>query len=129
MSALVLLGDAFLAAADTDLSPTGAVDPNLNLTLWSTITGFAAPLLVAVVNQPRWSPFVRALITVAVSIGLAAITTSLEGQITGTRWVTSTLLVLAAAVGTYQTLWKNVAPSIEAATSTGSRRTVGDPPA
>ena len=122
MSALALVGDVILAAADTDLSPTGAAAPNLNLTLWSTITGFGAPLIVAVINQPRMAPFVRALITVAVSVGLAAITTALEGQITGTRWVTSTLLVLVAAIGTYQTLWKNVAPRIEAATTSPAGR-------
>lgn len=124
MSALALAGDALtqwgsVTLATDTLAPTNAADPNLNLTLWSGIAGFLAPLLVALIQQPTWPPFVRALVALAASGGLAAVTTALEGRLTGERWVTSALLVAAAAIGTYQTLWKNVAPQLEAATSTG----------
>lgn len=125
MSALVLVGDVLqhgyvVLAEGADLSPSNSAEPNLNLALWSGIAGFAAPLLVAVINQPRWSPFVRALLTVAFCVGVAALTAAIEGRLTGARWTTATLTVLAAAVASYQTLWKNVAPQIEAATSPGT---------
>lgn len=127
MSTLALAGDVLtqwgtvVLAADTDLSPTNAADPNLNLTLWSGIAGFLTPLLVALVQQPTWPPFVRAIITLVASVLIGAATTSLEGRLTGERWVTSALLIATAAIGTYQTLWKNVAPQLEAATSARHR--------
>lgn len=121
-SVLDARGHLVLAAPD-DLAPTNSADPNLNLTLWSGIAGFFTPLIVAMINQPRWSSTVRALLTVLVCLGVAAATTALEGQIDSKRLVTSVLLVLTAAIGTYHTLWRNVAPALEQATSPA------DPPA
>lgn len=120
---LALIGDVFTAhghpvlAAGGDLGPSESAAVNLNLGLWSTIAGFLTPLAVAVINQPRWTPFVRALLTVVFCLGVAAATTAVEGRLNEVRWTTATLIVLAAAIGTYETLWKNVAPRIEAATS------------
>jgi hypothetical protein len=116
---LVLAGDVLnqYVVLAADLGPTNAADPNLNLGLWSTVAGFLTPLAVAVINQPRWSPFVRALLTVVFCVAVAAATTALEGKLDGDRWLTSSLLVLVAAITSYQTLWKNVAPAVESATS------------
>ena len=111
-------GRVVLAAGD-DLAPSQSSAVNLNLTLWSTIAGFVTPLAVAVINQPRWSPFVRAMLTLVFCVGVAAATAALEGKLNGTRWTTAALLVIASAIVTYQTVWKNVAPSIERATSPG----------
>lgn len=122
MSVTLQLAGAVLAAGD-DLSPSNAGAVNLNLTLWSAIAGTVTPFLVAVVNQPRWSPLIRALLTVAVSLGIGAATAALEGRLDGTRWVTSALVVLTAAVGTYHTLWRNVAPKLEIETSPKSPAT------
>lgn len=38
-------------------------------------------------------------------------------RLDGTRWVTSVLLVLSAAIGTYHTLWRKAAPALEVKTS------------
>lgn len=108
-------------AADTDLSPTNAADPNLNLALWSSIAGVIAPFLVAFVNQPTWPPLVRALMTVLVSVGLGAATAAAEGRLTGQRWTTAALIVGAAAVASYQHLWKRPALALEGATALGGR--------
>lgn len=114
-------GQAVLAAARDDLTPTESASVNLNLTLWSGIASFITPLIVALVNQPRWSPIVRAIATVVVCLGMAAATAAVEGQFNGTRWTTAALLVLSGAVFWYQTIWKNVAPKLEAASSAGGR--------
>lgn len=127
MFTLALAGDVLnqlgtvVLSAD-GLAPTNDADPNLNLTLWSSIAGVITPLIVALINQPQWPSFVRAVMTLAFSVLIGAATTALEGRLTTERWVTSALLVGAAAVGTYQTLWKNTAPAIEAATSSGQHR-------
>lgn len=121
MSALVLVGDVLqhgyvVLAEGADLSPSNATDPTLNLALWSTIAGTLTPFAVAFINQPKWSPLVRALMTVLVSVGIGCASAALEGRLDGARWTTSTLIVLAAAVGTYHTLWRSVAPAFEEAT-------------
>lgn len=133
MSALILAGDVLtqwgtvaLAAGDTDLSATNAAQPNLNLAMWSGIAGFLAPLLVALVQQPTWPSFVRALVLLAGSIGLASVTAALEGKLTGERWVAASLLIASTAIVTYQSLWKNVAPQLEAATSSRTSRAAPD---
>lgn len=124
MSTLAQLGA--LALADTDLSPTGAAGVNQNLVLWSGITAFITPLLIALVQQPRWSSTVRALIAIGGSTALALITTALEGKLTGERAVSSALLVITGAIFSYQTIWKNVAPALEVATSPKTRQPVPD---
>jgi peptidoglycan/LPS O-acetylase OafA/YrhL len=109
-------GFVVLAAGD-DPAPTNAADPNLNLTLWASIAGVIAPFLVALVNQPQWPPFARAVMTLLVSVGLGAATAAVEGKLTGTRWTTAALIIAAAAVATYKTLWRQPAAALEAATS------------
>lgn len=124
MSTLALLGDVLtqhgqvVLAVDGDQTAGDGV--SLNLALWSSIAGTITPFLVALVNQPRWSATVKALLTVLVSLGVGAVTSALEGNLDGARLVTSTLVVLAAAVSTYHTLWKTTATQIEAATAFGS---------
>jgi hypothetical protein len=128
MSTLALVGDVIgqhglvLLAAGDDLSPSESSGVNLNLTLWSGIASFATPFLVALVNQPTWKPVVRVIITVLVSLGMAAATVAIEGKLTGVRWTTAVLVILAGAVFWYQTALKNVAPALEAASSPGAPR-------
>jgi hypothetical protein len=128
MQTLALVGDVINAhgfvvlAAGDDLSPTNAADPNLNLTLWASIAGVIAPFLVALVNQPHWAPLVRALMTVAVSVGLGAATAAVEGRLTGVRWTTAALIIGGAAVASYQMLWKRPALELESASSGGRHR-------
>ena len=115
MQTLALIGEV-IAAGDT-LAPTGTDDPNLNLTLWSSITGLAAPFLIALINQPHWAPVVRALMTVAVAVGLGAGTAAVEGQLTGVRWTTAALVIGGAAVASYKLLWHQPAAALEGASS------------
>lgn len=111
---LVLTGDLVLAAADTSTSS--------DLAMWSGIASFATPILVAVINRPGWKPAARLLVTVLVSIVMGAATAATQGTLTGTRWTTSALLILAGAVVWYQTAFKTIAPTVEAATSPGRHR-------
>ena len=127
MLAYALAQDVLAAAGDTGLSATNSAEPGLNLAMWSGIAGFLAPLLVALVQQPGWPSFVRALVLLAGSIGLASVTAALEGKLTGERWVASSLLIASTAIVTYQSLWKNVAPQLEAATSSRAGRPAPDP--
>jgi hypothetical protein len=90
-----------------------------DLQMWSLIVGFASPLIISVVEQPRWTASVRALITALVCIIFGALTAYFEGALTAERWVEAALVVGVAAITFYKGLWKptGVAPAIEAATS------------
>ena len=122
---LALVGEVVLAAGD-DLAPSNSGGVNLNLTLWSGVASFITPPIVAVINQSRWAPFVRLLVTALFCLGMAAATVALEGQLNATRLATSVLLILSGAVFFYQTAWKTIAPRIEAATSTGGQPAIAE---
>lgn len=90
--------------------------------MWSLIVGFGLPLLVAMIQQPKWSNPVRVTVTVLSSIVAGGGTAYFAGEFTGRSVLSCALVVCVAAIATYQNLWKptRVAPAIEAATSPGA---------
>lgn len=90
-----------------------------NLAMWSLIVGFLLPPAIAVVQQPRWSEPVRAIVMFVVCLIAAAGTAYFQGDLTGRRWIQAALLIVVATIATFKGLWKptRVAPEIEAATS------------
>jgi len=91
--------------------------------MWALIVGFIAPVLVSVVQQPRWSARTRVTVVVLSSILLGAGTAAVTGEMTGRTLVSSILVVLVTAIATYQSIWKasGIAAAIESATSPTSR--------
>lgn len=79
-----------------------------NLTMWSLLVGTLLPMLVAVVQQPRWPNWLRAVVTVLVSLVVGAVTTYLEGGLTLDDWVGASLTILVAALATWRNFWKPV---------------------
>lgn len=90
-----------------------------NLAMWSLVVGFFLPPVVAIIQQPKWSQTVRALVTFVVAVVAGAGTAYFNGDLNGKDWVTSTLVVLVAAISVYKGLYQptGIAPKIEAATS------------
>lgn len=91
------------------------------LTMWSLIVGFASPLLIAVVQQPKWSNATRAVVTALIAVLLGLGTAYFNDMFSGQDIVGSVLVVLVSAITTYKGLWHPVglAPAIENATSAG----------
>lgn len=87
--------------------------------MWALLVGFAAPLLVAVVQRPGWSEGLRALVTAGFSVVAGTGTVWLTGSMDGRSVISSILLVLVTSIAAYKGLWKptGVAPKIETATS------------
>ncbi len=89
---------------------------------WPLILGVLAPLITALVQQPKWSSNVRRAVAVAVAVVLGALasyvdgTLSLNGDLLG-----AVATVLIASQATYNTLWRHAAPALEAATSPRAR--------
>jgi hypothetical protein len=88
---------------------------------WTIAAGAALPPIIAIINQRHWAPQLKAVVALAVcflaSLGLAA----LRGPLDWHDWRRTAVLVTGAALATYRWLWQpsQIAPAIEAATSTG----------
>jgi hypothetical protein len=107
-------GDIVLAAPGDGLgAPAGIPD----LVMFAALVGTFMPPLVAVIQQPRWSPITRAIVVIVSCVLVGAGTAALEGQLTGQRWTTAALIVGTAAVTAYRMFWKPAATRIEYATS------------
>lgn len=93
-----------------------------NLVMWSTIVGFLSPLVVAIIQQPKFHDAAKAVITFLYCLVTAFITVILEGRFTQERFVTSLLFVFVTAITAYKGLWKptGAAPAIESATTINS---------
>lgn len=89
--------------------------------MWALIVGFLSPLLIAVVQQPRWSNRFRVLVTVVWSAVAGAGTAYFAGEFSGRGVVSAGLVVCVTAIATYSNLWKpsRIAPMIEAKTTVG----------
>lgn len=88
------------------------------------ILGFLAPLLVAVVNQPRWSARVRRVVAILVSIVLAVFALFASGgmnEINGDPMsiIVTVLAVIGVAQVAYALLWKptGTVAAVESATT------------
>jgi len=93
--------------------------------MWSALVGGAAPLLVAVVQQPSWGRPLRAVVTLMLCLLLGSGTAFFNDQFNGRGIASCVLLVLFAAWTSYLALWKptRVAPAIETATSPATTTT------
>jgi len=125
MSAIALTGDVLtqwgtvvLATGPGDqVNGVGAPAGVPDLVMLSTLVGVFMPPLVAVAQQPRLSPILRAIVVIVSCVAVGAATASLEGTLTGQRWTTSALIIGTAAVAAYRLFWHRSAQVIEHATS------------
>jgi hypothetical protein len=90
---------------------------------WGLILGVLTPLVVSIIQQPRWSDPVRAIIHVVAAVVVGVVTVLANGQITDQSTILTTIaVVLVASSAAYGYVWKplGVAPKIERATSPSS---------
>lgn len=92
-----------------------------NLQLWSTLVGVVMPVLISIVNQPQWKPWVRQSVAVVSSVVAAAITCEMAGQLSAADLASSVITVLTATISTYHLFWKptKIAPTVEVKTTRG----------
>jgi len=90
-----------------------------NLAMWSLVVGFFTPPVLAVIQQPKWSATVRAIVGFLFALVVGGVTAWLTGSLNVNDWVSAALIVLVSAITTYKGFWKEtgVAQKIEAATS------------
>ncbi|WNN95980.1 membrane protein [Arthrobacter phage Hirko] len=87
--------------------------------LWLMAVGFFSPLVIAVIQQSRWSARRQSVVAFLFYVVVAAVTAWLNGIFTTVGIVTAVLVVFVIASTAYKALWKpaGVAPAIESATS------------
>ncbi len=102
------------------------MDPSSDLAMWNLIVGaLSATLVLPVIQQPGWSPRLRAAVTliysIVVGVGTAYFTGAFEHLADARAGVSSVLFTLVAAITTYKGFAQptGIAPAIEAATSPG----------
>lgn len=90
-----------------------------DLEMWSLLVGAGLPVVVALINQPRWAPAAKFIVTAAAAVAAGAGTAYFQGDLTGRRWISSALVIGVTALVTYQTGWKpsTIVPRIEHASS------------
>ena len=92
---------------------------NQDLVMWATIVGFVSPLIISIIQQPKFNEGAKAIITFLYCLVTSFITVILEGRFTQERFITCMLFVFVTAITAYKGLWKptGASPAIEQATS------------
>lgn len=91
-----------------------------NVARWALIIGFLMPLLVAVIEQPKWPDWVRAVVAAILCIIAGGMQVYVMGQFNAADLTTSILIILVEAIAVYQAFWKKVGiKTLENATTIG----------
>ena len=92
-----------------------------DLEMWSLLVGVALPPLVALIEQPKWPNWFRAVVGVAASVVAGFVTTylTLDSALWEQGMIHAMLLVGVASWASYRNFWKptTVAPVIETKTA------------
>lgn len=99
-----------------DLAALAGLGP---VALWLIAVGFFSPLVIAVIQQSRWSARRQSVTAFVFYLIVATVTAYLNGIFTTVGLVTAVLVVFVVASTAYKNLWKptGAAPAIESATS------------
>lgn len=95
-------------------------------TAWALVVGALTPVLVAAVNQPRWTRQTRQVVAVVVAVLVGLVTVIVQGaaDFSAEGAVITIAAVVGAAQAAYAVLWRptGVAPAVMRATSPGPVR-------
>jgi len=88
--------------------------------MWTILVGFLLPLLISLINQTHWSKPLRAIVSFVICVVVALVDVIIQGHWNGHDMTRTLVLVAFVAYTSYQLFWRpsNIAPAIEAATST-----------
>ena len=92
--------------------------------MWTLIVGFFTPVIISVIQQPKWSDALRSGVAFLCCIIISVVTLFLNNgvsfsNVTIREWVTAVLVILVTSISTYKGWWKptGISPAIEKATS------------
>jgi hypothetical protein len=94
---------------------------------WGLAVGALSPLLIAIVQQPRWSPRVRVMVAWVCAVMLGLATCLARGDLADAPTVVRTCLLVLLSAQAVLTGWKRlgIVPAIETRTAipaTSARR-------
>lgn len=93
-----------------------------DLAMWTSLVSFLLPVLVAVIQQPRWQPRTRALVAALSSLvaGVGTVYLTDPDALDAGLTTTVVLTMLVASTAVYRAWWKPVGIRVlESATSPG----------
>lgn len=87
--------------------------------MWSLVVGFLLPILIAVIQQEAWASWLRSVVMFVVCLIAAAGTVYFQGRFDVQDYITSALLIVVTAIGTYKGIWQptGIAPVLEHVTT------------
>lgn len=122
--ALLMLTVVAASAADAVQSNPGTFADTAS---WGAIAGILSPLIISVVQQPKWSGQTRVLVHLAASVAIGLLTCLANGTLdSNVQTVLSVIaVVLVSSSAAYGSIFKpsGIAAAIENGTSPSSSRT------
>ena len=93
----------------------------VDLVAASGIVGTLLPIVIALVNQEHWPPWLKGAVTATLAVIAGLLTAWGAGSFTGGSPVVSVVVVLLTASGAFQSFWKptRFADLIETTTTFG----------
>lgn len=101
-----------------------------DIQMWMLVVGFFSPVVISILQQPRWPDSMRATVAFLFSAVVAVVTYMLNGGSfafdNARGLVTSILTVLVTTIATYKGFWKptGISPAVESNTSPRSTASV-----
>lgn len=94
-----------------------------DLEMWMLVVGFFSPVVISILQQPRWPDGLRAVVAFVFCAIVATVTYWLNGGVfdfeNTKQIVTSALIVLVTTISTYKGFWKptGISPAVESSTT------------
>lgn len=85
----------------------------------AALIGGFLPLLIAVVNNPDWTPLRRQVTATIISFAVGVVFVLISGNFDPQNWLVTLVAVVGAAQATYALIWKpsSIGPKLELVTS------------
>lgn len=87
--------------------------------MYALLVGFFLPPALSIVQQSAWSDRLKAVVAFVACLVAGTGLAYFQGDLTGKRFATASLVILVTALATYRNFWKptGISPGIETKTN------------
>ena len=92
-----------------------------NASLFAAIAAFFAPVVLDLLIQSKWRPYVKSLVAFLFSAAIGILAALFSGAFNGLDVVTIVLLSFVVTITAYQGFWRQVVPNLKSSTDLKER--------